>query len=437
MGLVGIAFDFDGVIVDSVEGHYIGYCNILSRFGLTGTRDEFALLNGPPMHEVFRILRNRHSELPDSEKLALAFQVEQQSVYKNAPLFRGVRKVLMALKQSKIPCVVASSAREDLIRSSLRYHEISIFFRDIIGADTVKRGKPNPDVYQAAATRLNTTSCIAIDDTEQGVTAALRAGVSAVRFSADGMDATIPPVLTIDNLEELLPMVDRNVCWMSQYTQYTRSQDQSSGLDDITRIEAYWKKHARNSMFNAPKTLVTGIEGNVLSTRQADYKEVFYRLSNPKSNAMPVGVTGIVVDADNNVIIGRRAESTSQYMGLWETAPAGSIDQWDEHNTIENQLLTELNEELGISKDSVAKLGMLGLIKDLAHNQLDFVYVICTRQPLKTLTMQIAEYSEHRILPLTSAVRLAASKEAVPLMLPLLEGALNFIRTRKDFLCVN
>ncbi|WP_114836271.1 HAD-IA family hydrolase (plasmid) [Agrobacterium tumefaciens] len=52
----------------------------------------------------------------------------------------------------------------------------------VIGVDLVQKGKPAPDVYIAAAERLGLqpSACIALDDSDLGVRAALAAGMQTV-----------------------------------------------------------------------------------------------------------------------------------------------------------------------------------------------------------------------------------------------------------------
>lgn len=60
--------------------------------------------------------------------------------------------------------------------------ELAHYFDALVTADDVARHKPAPDVFLAAAQRLNVAPerCVAFEDTDIGIEAILSAGMSAV-----------------------------------------------------------------------------------------------------------------------------------------------------------------------------------------------------------------------------------------------------------------
>ncbi len=58
----------------------------------------------------------------------------------------------------------------------------SAAFLDVVGGDEVARGKPEPDIYVEAARRLGVVAaeCVALEDSEPGVRAALAAGMRPI-----------------------------------------------------------------------------------------------------------------------------------------------------------------------------------------------------------------------------------------------------------------
>ena len=65
-----IAFDFDGVVVDSISVLKSVYYDFLNQFGKTGSDAEFESLNGPTIKEIVSILKNKY-ELEESLKALL------------------------------------------------------------------------------------------------------------------------------------------------------------------------------------------------------------------------------------------------------------------------------------------------------------------------------------------------------------------------------
>ncbi|MGL5143632.1 MAG: HAD hydrolase-like protein, partial [Acinetobacter junii] len=67
----GIFFDFDGTLVQNLESMFHVYSLFLSRRGEPASKIEFEKLNGPPLIEVVRCLKEWRN-LPESNQLLLA-----------------------------------------------------------------------------------------------------------------------------------------------------------------------------------------------------------------------------------------------------------------------------------------------------------------------------------------------------------------------------
>jgi beta-phosphoglucomutase-like phosphatase (HAD superfamily) len=58
------------------------------------------------------------------------------------------------------------------------------YFEIVIGGDQVERGKPDPDIYLKAASALSAapSKCLALEDSTNGVKAAVAAGMTVVQI---------------------------------------------------------------------------------------------------------------------------------------------------------------------------------------------------------------------------------------------------------------
>ncbi len=205
-----LVFDMDGVLIDSEPLWRRAEIQIFATVGLelseadcfqtTGLRmDEAALYwferspwTGPTPHEIAESVVERMVELIQAEGVPMP----------------GVRRSLAAARAADWRIGLASSSSTRLIETVLDRFELRTAFEVIHSAEHEERGKPHPDVYLSTLRDLGLEGCdsVAIEDSANGVTSALAAGM---RCSA------IPPPETrsdprfgvahwrLDSLEEL------------------------------------------------------------------------------------------------------------------------------------------------------------------------------------------------------------------------------------------
>jgi len=97
-------------------------------------------------------------------------------------LFSGAKEVLEELKKMKLRLAVATSSVASSARPFLNRHQITKFFDVVVTGDEVEHGKPAPDIYLAAAKKLNvsTADCLVIEDAFSGIAAAKAAKMRVV-----------------------------------------------------------------------------------------------------------------------------------------------------------------------------------------------------------------------------------------------------------------
>lgn len=89
------------------------------------------------------------------------------------------------------PIAMASSAPRRVIDAVLANHGLLERFTATVSSAEVPRGKPNPDVYLAAAEKLGVAPdrCLAVEDSSNGLRAAAAAGMSVIAMP----NPTYPP----------------------------------------------------------------------------------------------------------------------------------------------------------------------------------------------------------------------------------------------------
>jgi HAD superfamily hydrolase (TIGR01509 family) len=180
--IAAVVFDLDGVIVDSESV----WGEIRERFTEeTGGRwHEGALREMMGMSSV-EWSRYMHDELAvplPPEEISSQVAERVADVYReHLPLLPGAVEAVRSLAEHW-PLAVASSANRSLIDLVVEHAGLADAFRVTVSSEEVKRGKPAPDVYLEAASRLGADpeSCAAVEDSTNGIRSAHAAGMAVI-----------------------------------------------------------------------------------------------------------------------------------------------------------------------------------------------------------------------------------------------------------------
>ena len=124
------------------------------------------------------------------------------------PAKTGATHALEALQALIVRCAVATSTETELARHKLDKAGLLRYFDVVVGRDTVAHGKPSPDLYLHAASRLGAIAaqCWAFEDSLPGLTAAVAAGARThwvpdiAKIHADDLPSGVE---TIESLHEI------------------------------------------------------------------------------------------------------------------------------------------------------------------------------------------------------------------------------------------
>lgn len=182
--LLGIIFDFDGVIVDS-EKHWADVENPYLRRHIPSWHDEdYAILVGKSLPEVYALLQSRGLKIAANQYFVDYEEMAQKLYSDLAQPLAPIITLLDWAHERHIACAIASSSKRSWIDLALRTHNLEHFFMSVASAHDpgVAKGKPAPDVYlQAISTMdISSSNLIAIEDSSNGVLAAKAAGLFCI-----------------------------------------------------------------------------------------------------------------------------------------------------------------------------------------------------------------------------------------------------------------
>jgi HAD superfamily hydrolase (TIGR01509 family) len=97
---------------------------------------------------------------------------------------------------------IASSAPAENVRVMLDALHLDRYFDAFVSAEDVTAGKPDPQVFLAAAAKLHVppSGCVVVEDAAAGIEAARRAGMKCIGVTASGV---LPADVFVRSLIEL------------------------------------------------------------------------------------------------------------------------------------------------------------------------------------------------------------------------------------------
>ena len=210
-----VIFDMDGVLIDTEKWLNVYWRQAAAEAGYEMRTEhvlEIRSLAGkyaePHLKGVFGeefdywTIRERRKEL-------MTAHIAEHGVEKKP----GVDEILDYLKARGITTAVATAT--DPIRAEQYLTQIGIFdkFDKIICASMVENGKPQPDIYLYACEQIGVKpeDCIAVEDSPNGVRAAVDAGIRTIMVPdltrAEGTTAEIIAA-EADSLQDIILMLE-------------------------------------------------------------------------------------------------------------------------------------------------------------------------------------------------------------------------------------
>ena len=177
-----IVFDLDGVVVDSEQVWDEVRRAVTTERGGRWTDEATTAMQGMSTPEWAAYLAGQLGAAGSPDELAKVVVDRMADRYRTAvPLLPGAAEAVTALA-GHWPLAVASSSPPALIRVVLDAARVADRFRALVSSEEVPRGKPAPDVYLAAAERLGVSpaTCVAIEDSANGLRSAAAAGMTVV-----------------------------------------------------------------------------------------------------------------------------------------------------------------------------------------------------------------------------------------------------------------
>ena len=208
-----VIWDMDGTLVDSSEYHRLAWKAALAAEGYHMTDEDFDRTFGLRNDSILRMLLGQDVT---AEKIRHVETVKEGAyrlyVHKRGiELLPGVRAWLDRLAADGWLQAVGSSAPQANLDLVLAVTGTRHYFGAVISGADVAKGKPDPEVYFAAAERLGVPigRCVVIEDAPEAIRGSVGASIKTVGVHACGQGAAVE-VASLDQLppdafERLVP----------------------------------------------------------------------------------------------------------------------------------------------------------------------------------------------------------------------------------------
>ena len=176
----------DGVIVDSEPLHYEVNKEIFEELNIEVSESEYNSYIGTSNIEMWTMIKKRHNLDQSPEKLAKLQQTRNYMHVKNGEVkeVSGVINLIKELNDSSLNLAIGSSSPKKLIEEVVDHLEIREYFDEIESGEDVENGKPDPDLFEKLAEKLNINNenILVIEDSHNGVKAAKNAGMKCIAY---------------------------------------------------------------------------------------------------------------------------------------------------------------------------------------------------------------------------------------------------------------
>jgi len=183
-------FDLDGTLIDSVYQHVLAWREALEETGMELSvwriHRRIGMSGGLFVNALLREVGGDLSTV-DSERLQTVHAEAYKRLVSQVRPLPGARELLQALAAENVPHAIATSGRLETARLSLEMLGVSPDLA-VVTRDQVRYAKPDPDLFLAAAERLNVPieRCVVVGDSIWDLLAAQRARALGVGLLSGG-----------------------------------------------------------------------------------------------------------------------------------------------------------------------------------------------------------------------------------------------------------
>ena len=182
--IAAVIFDMDGLLLDSERVYLAAFMDVAITFGVADAEAVYVNTIGMREADSVATLRAHLGNRLDFDAfLPRVHAAQHKALSAPLPLRPGAETLVLHCIEAAVPIAVATSTETTKAIERLRKSGLAPPLELVIGGETVRHGKPAPDIFLEAARRLGVDpiDCVAFEDSKTGALAALRAGMRTVQ----------------------------------------------------------------------------------------------------------------------------------------------------------------------------------------------------------------------------------------------------------------
>jgi beta-phosphoglucomutase len=175
-------FDFDGVLVNTMEAHFASYGQAMAEAGVPIDRARFFSQAGMTGREQIAWFARAAGTTIDVEAVyRRKSEIAKQSPGNAEPIPVNIDLLRLLRAAGHRVAIASGSSRPSILPVMAA---LGIEVDAVVTSEDVTRGKPHPDLFLAAAQRLGAqpSDCVVVEDSDVGIECAKNAGMRALRF---------------------------------------------------------------------------------------------------------------------------------------------------------------------------------------------------------------------------------------------------------------
>ena len=201
----GIIFDMDGTIVDSLPYHYKAWKIFFKENKVENFSKKLKDYKGGGTLDLMTAVYGNKYSRKELKIMTDDKEIIFREIYKNnvVPIM-GFMDMFELIKSKNILVGLASNAIRKNVKMILSELKIYEKFDSIICGDEVRKGKPDPEMFNETVDRFNLKKeeCLIFEDSVEGVSAAVNSKVDVVGITSSSSEKILIDkgcITTIDN----------------------------------------------------------------------------------------------------------------------------------------------------------------------------------------------------------------------------------------------